>query len=43
MNATTATRATRAHRPTRTREQLVTELDRYVEDELDARASGMWL
>ena len=42
MNATTTSTA-RAPHATRTHEQLVTELARYVADELAARASGMWL
>jgi len=41
MDATT--NGARAPDATRTHEQLVTELARYVDDELAARASGMWL
>ncbi|HEX5588555.1 MAG TPA: hypothetical protein VFZ17_14690 [Acidimicrobiia bacterium] len=40
MNATTAVRAPQT---ARSREHLVTELFRYVQDELAARESGMWL
>jgi hypothetical protein len=40
---TTAVARTCAPHPIRSREQLVTELVRYVQDELAARASGMWL